>query len=455
MKFLTVLHIAIVALRRNLMRAFLTTLGIVIGVASVITMMELGKGSSRAIEKTVASMGANNLMVLPGTASSGGVSFGTGSVKTLTADDAVAILADGPAVKNAAPVVRARSQVVFGSRNWVPMFIQGTTPAFLDVRDWAVSEGEMFADRDVRNGSAICLIGKTLVDRLFDGLSPIGQELRVQNVALRVIGVLAPKGANMMGMDQDDILVAPWTTIKYRVSGSGVTQSSSSTNTSSSTGSSAASGVYPQSSGVVYPGSNDTSVRFGLQGIRFENVDQIAVAARSAGEISLAIKQITEILRERHRLAPEDPDDFNIRDMSEMTKAVSKTTGLLTKLLLSVALISLVVGGVGIMNIMLVSVTERTREIGLRMAVGARPRDILGQFLVEATVLCLSGGVIGILLGRGASLLVTAALGWPTESSLAAIIAAVSVSAVVGIAFGFYPAYKAAKLDPITALRYE
>ncbi|MFZ2448156.1 MAG: ABC transporter permease [Syntrophobacteraceae bacterium] len=447
---------ALNGLRRNVLRAALTTLGIIIGVAAVIAMMEIGHGSSNAIQKTIASMGANNLAVLPGTASSGGVSFGSGSVMTLTPEDGEAIVAECPSVRAAAPIVRARTQVVYGNRNWVPTFIQGTTPNYLDVREWGLEEGEMFTDRDVRNASKVVILGQRLVRELFQGEDPIGKEVRVRNVSFKVVGVLTSKGANMMGMDQDDILLAPWTSIKYRVTGSAlanVNQSAASDATSSAVNS--LNQLYPGSQSGLYPQQSATQAADSPLPVRFLNVDQILTASNSTEESPAAIRQITNLLRERHRIRPGEPDDFNIRDMTEMTKALSSTTTMMTKLLLAVALISLIVGGVGIMNIMLVSVTERTREIGLRMAVGARSGSVLQQFLVESVVLCFFGGAVGIVLGQGISYLVSAVLQWPVELSVEAIVAAFFVSAAVGITFGYYPAWKASRLDPIIALRYE
>jgi ABC-type antimicrobial peptide transport system permease subunit len=451
----TALH----GLRRNIMRAALTTLGIVIGVAAVIAMMEIGSGSASAIQSTIASMGANNLMILPGAAASGGVSFGGGSVMTLTPQDAEAIVAESPAVRGAVPVVRARTQVIYGNRNWVPTFIYGTTPNWLNIREWGLAQGDMFTERDVRNASKVCVLGQRLVRELFQGENPIGKEVRIQNVSFRVIGVLTAKGANMMGMDQDDVLLAPWTTIKFRVTGSSAStanQSAASTTSSATTTTvNTLNQIYPTSQKKLYPEQSATQAANTPLPVRFTNVDQILAAGRSTEEIPAAIKEITQILRERHRLGPGEPDDFSIRDMTEMTKALSSTGTMMTRLLLAVAMISLLVGGVGIMNIMLVSVTERTREIGLRMAVGAWSRDILQQFLAESVILCFCGGAVGILVGRGISLLVRAFLSWPTELSLSAIVAAFVVSVTVGIVFGFYPAWKASRMDPIIALRYE
>ncbi len=447
---------ALSALRRNILRSALTALGVIIGVGAVIAMMEIGQGSRTALLKTIASMGANTLMVQSGAASSGGVTFGAGSVLTLTPQDAVEIARQCPTVSDVAPLVRAKPQVIYGNRNWIPFQVSGTTPSYLAVRDWDMDEGNMFTDRDVNNSGKVCVIGQTLERVLFEGESPIDKEVRVGNVSLRVIGVLTRKGANMMGMDQDDVLLAPWPTIKFRVSG---------TTLSNVTPTAAASGgttnqvntlnnLYPGSQSL-YPVPSATQAADTPQPVRVTNVDQIMVKAASAEEIPQAMDQITDLLRERHRIRAAQADDFNIRDMTEFTKAFASQSQIIGNFLVAVALISLVVGGVGIMNIMLVSVTERTREIGLRMAVGARSYHILRQFLVEAVVLCVIGGALGIAAGRGVSLFVTFRLGWPTEISLPAIVAAVAVSATVGVVFGFYPAWKASRLDPIEALRYE
>jgi ABC-type antimicrobial peptide transport system permease subunit len=436
------------------MRTALTMLGIIIGVGAVIAMMEIGTGSSDAIAKTIAKMGANTLLVLPGAATSGGIGFGAGSSMTLTPQDCDAIIRDCPAVKSAAPLVRARGQIVYQDRNWVPMSIYGTTENYLNVRDWTdMTEGEIFTDKDVRNSTKVCIIGQTIAREVFQGSSPIGKEMRVLNISFKVVGVLSSKGANMMGMDQDDIVLAPWTTIKFRVGASSSTSSGTSSSTTSTA--SSPSQLYPNSQTSLYPVPSDTQTADNPKPVRFTNVDQIVAAANSAAEIPQAIDQMTALLRERHRIRNPKDDDFNIRNMTEMTNALSSTTTLMTKLLLAVALISLIVGGVGIMNIMLVSVTERTREIGLRMAVGARAKDILRQFLIEAVVLCLAGGILGIILGCGGSYLITRFLRWPTETSVPAIVASVIVSASVGIVFGYYPAWKASRLDPIEALRYE
>jgi ABC-type antimicrobial peptide transport system permease subunit len=457
MKVYRTFRTALRALLRNPLRAMLTTLGIVIGVGAVIAMMEIGAGSSAAIQKSISSMGANVLNIRPGAASSGGVTFGSGSTATLTPDDCEAILKECPAVKEASPIVRTRTQVIYGNRNWVPTFIYGTTPVYLDVQNWTIADGTNFSRRDVANANKVCVLGQTLVRELFQGENPIGKEIRIKNVSFRVKGVLGSKGANMMGMDQDDIILAPWTTIKFRVTGAAMADTNQSASSTASTSGSVntLSNLYPGGQAALYPERSATQAADNPMPVRFISVDSILVSARSTAEIPAAIEQITDVLRERHRIRPDEADDFSIRNMTEMMKTLTSTTTMMTNLLLSVAMISLVVGGVGIMNIMLVSVTERTREIGLRMALGARARDILRQFMVEAVVLCLVGGALGILLGHGGSLLVRLILRWPVETSPGAIAAAVLVSAGVGMIFGFYPAWKASRLDPIDALRYE
>jgi ABC-type antimicrobial peptide transport system permease subunit len=460
MKFFRTIRILRTALRaigRNPMRTALTMLGIIIGVGAVIAMMEIGKGSSSSIQMSISSMGANTIVVFPGNSSAGGISAGMGSSMSLTAQDGEAIAKECPAVRYVTPIVRGRGQVVYGSHNWAPMYIYGTSPAYLNIRNWTqLSDGCMFTDSDIRSARQVCVLGQTLVRELFSGDSPIGREVRIQGVPFRVIGVLSAKGANMMGFDQDDILLAPWTTIKFRVSTSAaISTNAVTTSPSSSATSITPSTTYPGASESLYPSPTSTQQKNTRFTVRFINIDQLLIDACSAGEVDTAVQQITALLRQRHRTAAGDDDDFNIRNMAEMSKVLSSTTVLMTKLLLAVALISLIVGGVGIMNIMLVSVTERTHEIGLRMAVGARARDILRQFLIEAIVLCVAGGVMGIMLGCGGSYLITRFLRWPTETSVAAIVASVIVSASVGIVFGYYPAWKASRLDPIEALRYE
>jgi macrolide transport system ATP-binding/permease protein len=427
---------ALQALARNVMRTVLTMLGVIIGVAAVIAMMEISQGASAAIQITVSNMGANTLMVSPGAIQSGGSRVG-GRAVTLLVEDALAIENECPAVVCAAPVVWGDAQVVYHNRNWIPRYVMGTTPAFLSARNWTEMElGRPFSEREVRAGAKVCLIGQTLVRELFGDEYPIGAEVRVQNVPFKVVGVLRPKGANLLGADQDDILLAPWSTVKYGISES-YAWSGASEGDRDLPGRSAAERL---------PGR--------AQRVRRESIDRILVKAESPDAVPAAIDEITAVLRDRHHLA-QDEDDFHVRDMAEVSNALKRTIRMLSGLALSVAAVSLIVGGVGIMNIMLVSVTERTREIGLRMAVGANSQDIRRQFLVEAVVLCLVGGMIGIVAGRGVSMLVGIFMDWPTQPSFSAAAVAVAVSVIVGVAFGYYPAWKASRLNPIDALRYE
>ncbi len=449
MRITTIILVAFRALLRNPTRAVLTMLGIIIGIAAVITMMEIGAGSASAMRKTVEDMGASNILIMPGAARTGAVNLGSGSGMSLTPQDCDILVRRCDHLSNAAPIVSTRSQMIYGNKNWTPQQMTGTSPAFLDIRKWPMAEGDFFTDYDVQASATVCVLGATIVRELFDGHSPVGQTLRIKNVSFKVIGVLAAKGASMMGYDQDDIVLTPWTTMRQRVAGSRTSSGGSSTQDITT------STVYPGGAVSLYPAVNSTQRTNARLSPRFVYVDQILADAISPEDTDQAMSEITEVLRERHKLRPDDPDDFRMRNSAEMLKMLTSTGTLMANLLLGVALISLVVGGVGIMNIMMVSVTERTREIGLRMAIGARSRDILQQFLVEAVVLCLAGGAIGILLGHGAALLVEAQLRWPIEASPAAVIAAFAVSAAVGIVFGFYPAWKASRLDPIEALRYE
>jgi ABC-type antimicrobial peptide transport system permease subunit len=446
------LRVALKALRRNPSRALLTTLGIVIGIAAVITMMEIGKGSSTSIQKSIEKMGANSVLVLPSWVRTGGVSQGAGTAASLTPADAEAIGRECPSVANFSPIVRANGmQVIFGNNNWVPAQMYGVSPDYMTIRNWELEEGRFFSEREVERNARVCLVGSTLVRELFGGKSPIDCEMRIRNATFKVIGVLKSKGANMMGWDEDDVVLAPWTAIRMRVTGRKSGSATSTTRTAAATPGELFSG-----SGVAfYPEQDSSLTKDKLLVPRFTYIDQIIFSAVTPDKVGVAVREVTRLLRERHGLKPYQEDDFRIRNSADFMKMLNNTSTMMTNLLLVVALISLIVGGVGIMNIMLVSVTERTREIGLRMAVGARSRDILKQFLIESIVLCLIGGFTGIILGHGAALLVESQLNWPIESSPGAVIAAVVVSAAVGVIFGFYPAWKASKLDPIEALRYE
>ena len=447
-----VIQTAIIALRRNVTRSLLTMLGIVIGIAAVITMMEIGNGAAGQIASSISNMGSNVLMIMPVALSSGGVSAGSGTGITLTSQDCDEILRECPSVRAATPVVRgAAVQAIYASKNWQPSRIDSGSEQYFDVNEWTIADGAAFTKRDVDTSATVCVIGQTVVDNLFDpGESPVGKRIRLNNVIFTVTGILGSKGANLMGMDQNDMVVVPWTTMRNRLSRGGGTASTVSSQASYSRGD-----TYPAKSVSLYPARDATQTANYLMPIRFNNVNQIMCAAVSADRIPDAITEITDLLRVRHRIPEDGENDFNVIDMSELLSVLTSTSTLMSALLLIVALISLVVGGVGIMNIMLVSVTERTREIGLRMAVGARGRDILLQFLVESLLLCLAGGLIGIGGGRLCSILVSHTKGWPVEPSVSAIALSVAVSAAIGVGFGFYPAWRASRLNPIDALRYE
>jgi ABC-type antimicrobial peptide transport system permease subunit len=440
------------------MRSVLTCVGITIGIAAVIAVMEIGQGSSEAVRQTIASLGANFVQVEAGSSSSSGVHSGAGTCLTLSPQDCEAILRECSAVHWAAPGVDCRMQVISGNRNWQPWKILGTTPAYLQIRNWTeLADGEAFTDRDVRRAACVCLLGQTPASELFGNESPVGKEVRVRGVTLKVLGVLTRKGANMMGLDQDDLILAPWTTAKFRINSAKLAFANlaAMTSTSSAGQINTLSNLYPTQQAQLYAQRSVTQATDAPQLVPFADLDDIYVSANSPEEIPEAIDQITQLLRQRHRLRDGQPDDFGVRNWIEASKALGSTSAAMTSLLLGVALISLAVGGIGIMNIMLVSVTARTREIGLRMAVGARSRDVLSQFLLEAILLCLLGGMVGIMLGRAASTIVTVVFRWPTLPSVTAILTAVTVSVAVGLVFGYYPAWKASRLDPIEALRHE
>lgn len=449
MKNWRILKSALKSILRNPMRTFLTTLGIVIGIAAVIALMEVGAGAQDSLKKSISAMGVNSITVRPGAGMSGGVSSGAGSKANLTAQDVSEILKECPSVKLATPVISVRGQVVYGGKNWSPFGISGVNEDYLEIGNWQVADGEMFSKLQVLRGAKVCLIGSTVKRELFGSEDPLGKDIRIQNVLFKVIGVLKSKGANMIGMDQDDTVIAPWTAVKARLTGAGQT-SISSVSSSSSTTATSTSSTYPDATSL-YPPSSDSN----LPPVRFQNVDSISAWARTPELVDSAVEEITKVLRSTHKLASGVENDFQIRTMSEFSDFLTGSTKNMTNLLLCVAFISLIVGGVGIMNIMLVSVTERTREIGLRMAVGAKKRDILRQFLVESVVICFMGGLIGIAFGHGASMVLASAMKWPSTVSYSAILLSVGVSVLVGVVFGYYPAWKAARLDPIEALRYE
>lgn len=450
MKKLRIVKNALIAICRNPTRTFLTTLGIVIGISSVIALMEIGKGASDVLSKNFSDMGANTIRIFPGMAMNSGVSSGAASRVNLTVPDLEKILRDCPLIRAGTPFLSVRGQIVYGGKNWSPYFINGVNEKYFDMAGWKIENGEPFTLGHVRRGAKVCVIGETIARELYGDENPVGKELRIQNVVFQVIGVLKAKGANMMGMDQDDCVIAPWTAVKTRLRGAGSTSISSASSSSSSTSSAtSAAATYVGSVSLYAPKLSN------MPPVRFANIDSIMLTAVSADEVYAAISQVGKALREAHKLSPEQDDDFKIRAMAEFADMLKSQTKTITNLLLSVAFISLIVGGVGIMNIMLVSVTERTREIGLRMAVGARASDILKQFLIESIVICLFGGVIGIVVGHVLSTVWATALGWPVSVSYAAILISFGVSAFVGVLFGYYPAWKAARLDPIEALRYE
>jgi putative ABC transport system permease protein len=403
------LPIAMRALWRNKTRSFLTTLGVVIGVASVISMFAIGEGARSNVEKIFAGMGTNVLIVMSGSTSQGGVMGGFGSMPTLTWDDLAAIRNDAPAVRAACPQMQSRGTIQGEEANWNSQ-ITGTSPEFFSIRNWQFFLGQGFTQQDVEAGAKVVVLGQTVVERLFGAnANPLGQSIRIKSVPFTIIGVFERKGQSPMGSDYDDVVVIPYTTYQAKIQG----------------------GLQKYVPGVI------------------------AVSAISAADTSRAQRQITAILRERHATRSPDDDDFSIRNLSEIAAAQQQGTKTLTSLLAAIAVVSLLVGGIGIMNIMLVSVTERTREIGIRMAVGAKPWHILAQFLVEAISLSMAGGLFGVFLGAGVARSLSGTLAWSFTLRPDIALLAVGFSAFVGIAFGMYPAHKASKLDPIEALRYE
>jgi len=405
MNVLMVFKIAGRALARNTMRSVLTMLGIIIGVAAVIAMVAVGQGAKAQIESQIASIGSNLLMVFPGSTTQGGVHAGSGSVTTLTEDDAFAIQKELSSVRMAAPSLRNVAQVVSANQNWSTA-VTGSTPDYFVVRDWSFESGGSFTQSDYDGATKVAVVGKTVATNLFGSQDPVGQIIRIQNVPFKIVGLLAPKGQSAMGQDQDDTVIVPLSTLQKRIMG------------------------------VTY-------------------VQAIMVSANSPEETVTAEGEIQRLLHQRHHIPPGQDDDFTVRNMTDIAAAAEASSQIMTLLLGSIASVSLIVGGIGIMNIMLVSVTERTREIGIRMAVGARSRDILLQFLVEAVVLSLAGGVLGVILGVASSRIISAFVHWPTIISFGSILLASFFSVAIGVFFGLYPARRAASLDPIEALRYE
>ncbi len=403
--WLMALRIALRALRRNKLRSFLTMLGIIIGVGAVIAMVAIGEGAKKRVQEQIAGLGTNLLVVLPGTMTLGGARTGSGGVQTLVGTDARAIMQEIPVVSQASPSLRQVLQVIAADQNWSTV-IQGVAPEFQQIRNWQVEQGRFLSEADVDSTAKVALIGRTVAYNLFGGESPIDAIIRIKKIPFRIIGVLGSKGQTGMGTDQDDVVMIPYSTMQKRIMG------------------------------ITY-------------------VQQIVVSAVSADKTQEATEQISALLRQRHRIQPGRDDDFNVRNLSDIAEAASNSATVMAILLGSIASVSLLVGGIGIMNIMLVSVTERTREIGIRMAVGARSRDIMLQFLVEAVVMAASGGIIGILLGIGSSLLLKRLVQLPMLIRPDIVAVAFLFSGAVGIFFGFYPAKKAANLDPIDALRYE
>ena len=407
-RLLASLWIALRALMVNKMRSALTMLGIIIGVGAVIAMVAVGSGAKRRIAEQIASMGSNLLIVLSGSSTSGGIRFGSGTVPTLTVDDAKAILNEIPAVKYVAPILGGSAQVVFGNQNWSTI-INGTTPEELEIREWSLAGGRAFTQQDVDGATKVCLLGKTVVDNLFSEIDPVGQIVRIKMVPFTVVGVLASKGQSTLGQDQDDTIIIPLTTAQKKLFG------------------------------MQFPGM----------------VRLIMVQATEPEAMNDVENQINDLLRQRHHIQPRQENDFSVRNLTELMSTAEQSAKVMQYLLLAIASISLIVGGIGIMNIMLVSVTERTREIGIRIAVGAKGRDILLQFLIESLVLSLIGGTLGIGFGVAGTLMLSSFTQWPTLFSVEAILLAFLFSGSVGVFFGFYPARKASLLNPIEALRYE
>ena len=405
MKWRMLLKVALKSIARNKLRSLLTMLGIIIGVGAVISLVALGQGSQQDIEEQVASLGTNLMIILPGSSHLGGVQGGAGSLDTLSLNDVTALRRSAHLLQAVSPEVRVQSQVVAGANNWNTIVIGGD-PDYLTIRNYQIAVGRPFTERELTSRAKVALLGQTVAEQLFPGEDPVGARIRIRNVPFQVIGVLASKGQSAMGSDQDDVILAPTTTVLYRL-GDGKT------------------------------------------------LRAIVASAVNSDQMEEAKTDASAVLREAHRLAPGVENDFHLRDQTEINQMATRVTGTLTLLLSAIAGVSLLVGGIGIMNIMLVSVTERTREIGIRLAIGARPRDVLAQFLVEAATLSLFGGLVGIAVGIGGAALGGHLLGISLVINPAVILVAVVFTGAVGVFFGFYPARKAANLNPIDALRYE
>ena len=401
----TLVKVATESILKNKMRTMLTMLGIVIGVGAVIVMVAVGYGARSSIRAQIENLGTNMIVVTPGSSSAGGVNQGAGTFNRLTVDDAEKLRREGFMLAGVSPVIMSRTQVIGGEGNWRTS-INGVSVDFQTIRDWPMRSGVFFSSADETGRRRVAVVGSVVADQLYPGVDPVGQQIQIRNVPFQIVGVLSPKGQTASGSDQDDVIIVPYTTMQTRLSGRSF-------------------------------------------------IGQILVSAASSAELPAAEREVRAIMRESHRLGQAEDDDFTVRNQTELAEAAEGTTEVMTWLLAAIASVSLVVGGIGIMNIMLVSVTERTREIGIRMAIGARGSDVLTQFLIESIVMSMLGGLIGLAAGAGGAWLVGRITGWNTATPPEAILLAVGFSAAVGIFFGFYPARKAAALNPIQALRYE
>jgi|TARA_B100001971_G_scaffold87982_1_gene81279 putative ABC transport system permease protein len=410
MTYMDSVYSALGAIRVNVLRSVLTALGIIIGVAAVIIMIAVGAGAQSKVDNLIKSLGSNLVLVLPGTTTSSGARGARGSRPTITEDDAIAIQNEIDTVMAAAPMVRGGGQLIYGNQNWSTV-IYGVTPEYQVAKEWQMKDGRWFNTEEVKSAAKVALVGETVIENMFQGINPVGETIRIKRVPFKIIGSLEPKGETPLGTDQDDTVVVPLSTAKKRL--------------------------------------------LGGRRLKGKLVNVMFVKSFTAASVDETVRAMTELLRQRHRIQPGQPDDFFVRNLSQILQARADSSRVMTLLLAAVASVSLIVGGIGIMNIMLVSVTERTREIGLRMAIGARGKDILLQFLIEAVTLSLIGGAIGVALGLSGSVLIAELGGWPAIIQIKSVFLSFGFAAAVGVFFGFYPARKAARLDPIEALRYE